>query len=197
MAKRYLVTDDELRAKVLAILRDMDTNPIGTIISFMGQQPPEAYLYCDGHEYLIKDYQELADFVVVNFGMVNHFGGDGERYFAVPDLRGEFLRGTGVNEHEMCGNGAAVGVHQAPTEHLNFGINAGSSNGELWIQTNKTNNENTHVLSGINGDTFRYMGDNVGITWAKSRNFEGTGNARYTSRPTNTSVLFCIKAKNG
>ena len=35
--------------------------------------------------------------------------------FGIPDLRGEFLRGTGTNSHVNGGNGAGVGEHQDAT----------------------------------------------------------------------------------
>ena len=73
--------------------------PIGTIISYMGNNPPKDYLSCDGTVYNISDYQALADFINTEFGSYDFFGGDGTTTFAVPDLRGEFLRGTGTNSH--------------------------------------------------------------------------------------------------
>lgn len=70
-----------------------DGNPIGTVISYMGLTAPQDYLVCDGVEYNITDYSELAKFFETQFGAKNHFGGDGTITFAVPDLQGE---GTSV-----------------------------------------------------------------------------------------------------
>lgn len=64
-----------------------DGNPVGTVISYMGAAAPKDYLACDGAEYQIADYPELAAFFREQFGSANHFGGDGEAAFAVPDLR--------------------------------------------------------------------------------------------------------------
>lgn len=73
------MTKDDMRAELLKLIQEgIDLNPIGTIISFIGQQPPTTYLCCDGGQYVIADYQDLADFIVVNFGTINYFGGDGE-----------------------------------------------------------------------------------------------------------------------
>ena len=188
MAKKYLVTDDELRAKVLAILRDVDTNPVGTIISFMGQQPPATYLRCDGGQHVIDEYQELADFIVVNFGAVNYFGGDGERYFAVPDLRGEFLRGAGVNGHENQGNGADVGKHQNGTCHLDLY----TWNNDIGIVKSNKDVSSTNRDSSLNDSAQCLFTRQTSV----DTNIEKT-RGMFTSRPTNTSVLFCIKAKNG
>lgn len=64
-----------------------DGTPIGSIISYLGRTAPRDYLTCDGGEYSISDYPELAAFFQKEFGSANHFGGDGESTFAVPDMR--------------------------------------------------------------------------------------------------------------
>ncbi len=90
-----------------------DGNPIGTIISYMGLTAPQDYLACDGTAYHIADYPELAAFFKEQFGSVNHFGGDGETTFAVPDLRNLFLCGyCGEAEEPLSGE---VGERQEAT----------------------------------------------------------------------------------
>ncbi len=194
MAKKYLVTDDELRAKVLAILRDVDTNPIGTVISFMGQQPPALYLRCDGGQYVVAEYQELCNFFAANFGAVNYFGGDGEQYFAVPNLSGEFLRGTGTNGHtwtDMYGNvgregaGSDVGVHQPATQHT-----------AIWASDSRFIVADELKGTLPNSDAVTYISAKPTRVSSSSK-VNNSMSAFITSRPTNTSVLFCIKAKNG
>lgn len=66
-----------------------DGNPIGAVISYMGQSAPKDYLACDGAVYNISEYSELAAFFQNQFGAANHFGGDGTATFAVPDLAKE------------------------------------------------------------------------------------------------------------
>ena len=163
--------------------------PIGTIISYMGNNPPKDYLSCDGTAYNINDYQALADFINTEFGSYDFFGGDGTTTFALPDLRGEFLRGTGTNSHTNQGNGANVGVHQDGTEHINIMVTDGNTFG-IPGRPN-TNIYNDKADSEIDGN--------------KSQNkyaslSDGSGTYQYyqkfTSRPTNTSVLYCIKYTN-
>ena len=152
-------------------------NPTGTIISFMGNNAPTGYLKCDGTEYNITDYPILADHFEREFGTKNNFGGDGETTFAVPDLRGEFLRGTGKSNYAYTNGGAAVGVHQQT-----------SLIGHIFTDSpNITvigNNNNASDWSGIiNSGIRKYHG-------ATTHN----GEKRYNAlRPTNTSVLYCIK----
>ena len=89
--------------------------PVGTIINLMGNNAPKHYLKCDGAEYNIADYPYLAEYFKAEFGSINKFGRDGSTTFRVPDLKGEFLRNTGVNGHANQGNGSTVGTHQDAT----------------------------------------------------------------------------------
>lgn len=159
-----------------------DDAPVGNIIAFMGNSAPQDYLICDGAEYNIADYQLLAQHILDEFGSYNYFGGDGTATFAVPDLRGEFLRGTGTATRD-AGSGSAVGEHQDGTKHQNFYIgdaslcfygpcNDGASNKNFDIAINST----------TTGKKIAY------------NDYTSTGASQYfTSRPTNTSVLYCIK----
>lgn len=163
--------------------------PVGTVISFMGTEAPPGYLACDGSQHSISDYPYLAQHFADDFGKSNYFGGDGTSTFAVPDLRGEFLRGTGTASRNT-GSGAAVGTHQDATQHvssiagLNNALYAKSNGPDNWrtVLEDKIVRQNTKIYIGTSG----YSDYNL------------TGASKtYTSRPTNTSILYCIKAKNG
>lgn len=170
--------------------------PIGTIIAFMGNTPPENYLACDGNIYRIADYRPVANFINLQFGSFNYFGGDGVDTFAVPDLRGEFLRGTGTNSHPNSGNGASVGVHQVGTYIPSYS-SAYASSTEYWIG-GYVNENVTSIISPVNYDygdmssrlLYSYRPNVNTQSWVKNNP------VRYTVRPTNTSVLYCIKYKN-
>lgn len=159
--------------------------PVGTIINVMGINAPKHYLKCDNSEYQVKDYPYLAEYFKKEFGSVNKFGGDGVTTFRTPDLRGEFLRGTGINSHVNQGNGAAVGTHQDATElaiiqnwnDVTIAIDTGLSG---WHSLTTADSAIT-----VNKRSYR----DVGI---QTTNNPGQ---YITSRPTNTSVLYCIKAE--
>lgn len=166
--------------------------PIGTIISVMGNTAPTNYLACQGQSVNIADFPELANYFVEQFGSNNYFGGDGTTTFAVPDLRGEFLRGTGTNSHANNGNGAAVGTHQDGTQHV-------------WLFNDNSNNNIS--LDAIGNAQYAYeknedtLIDDATHTGAKYYALSKDSNnknwhAQYTSRPTNTSVLYCIATKD-
>ena len=86
--------------------------PTGTILAIMGNNAPAGYVICDGTEYNISSHVKLANYIKQEFGSYNYFGGDGETTFAVPDLRGEFLRGAGTNSTTNL-SGENVGSHQS------------------------------------------------------------------------------------
>ena len=160
--------------------------PIGTIIAYMGTTAPQDYLVCNGATYNISDYKQLSHFIETQFGSINYFGGDGITTFAVPDLRGEFLRGTGTNGHNSQGSGSNVGIHQDATEHF------------MILKTNQTrlNFYGTTPTSPQNVDgtgSAGYTKAGMNITAAAYTASADTSTC-YKSRPTNTSVLYCIKA---
>ncbi len=167
-----------------------DGTPLGTVIMFMGTAAPADYLFCDGTLYNVADYPKFAAFIAKHFGSVNYFGGDGETTFAVPDLRGEFLRCTGKNGHVNQGNGAEVGVHQDGTE-LPYLI----AQSDGYISGAKSD---SGVAEPIKYDSALNAADGKDYARATTDNMNNFGgNSHFTSRPTNTSVMYCIKAKTG
>lgn len=164
-----------------------DDAPVGNIIAFMGNTAPQDYLICDGTEYNIADYQLLAQHILDEFGSYNYFGGDGTATFAVPDLRGEFLRGTGTAARDT-GSGDDVGVHQDGTEIPNFFVYNGTF--QYVMDDDSGNGYN----SPENYDASLYT--RKSSRWTNIGSVDDTDYSealKYTSRPTNTSVLYCIK----
>ena len=161
--------------------------PVGTIIPFMGVIAPQNYLACDGQIVNVADYPDLADFFEVQFGTKYKFGGSGTT-FGIPDLRGEFLRGTGSNSHADNGDGANVGVHQDATSIPQFWDTGTSTQvrGQSGVQTPIQNSD-------WSGSTA--TGTIITNTLNGSRATGGSSNT-FTTRPTNTSVLYCIAVRD-
>jgi len=182
------VTINEITTEVFAPKggsgSSVDVAPVGTIISYMGNTPPANYLACDGSIYNISDYVKLANHINKEFGSFNYFGGDGIITFAVPDLRGEFLRGTGTNSHQYGGKGSSVGVHQAPTLIPYITPNV---NGHLIYYDKPSITDFISNADEINKNATRGKAIQ-GSQWGTS-----TYNGNMATRPTNTSVLYCIK----
>lgn len=163
---------------------DTIKTPVGEIINYMGTIVPEHYLECDGKTYKISDYPILAEHIKTNFGSYNKFGGDGTTTFAVPDLRGEFLRGSGTNSHANQGSGANVGVHQDATEIPYFDIynNALGVRYDNSLAINSSNYDK-QVRTSTHYHNIPYSGS--------GGKFSGLASA--TVRPTNTSVMYAIR----
>lgn len=178
----------------------IEDTPVGHIISHMGNSAPKHYLICDGSEYNITDYPYLAQHFEDQFGIINYFGGDGENTFCVPDLRGEFLRGTGTATRD-AGSGANVGVHQDGTEDFRYFIMYDSTGKPLQIShrldpNDKDANNAININNVDKNIDFQKGTTKSTATGIKFDNYnvDSSGwQAKYTSRPTNTSVLYCIK----
>ena len=177
--------------------------PVGTVISVMGNEAPLHYLACNGQVVNIADYPELADYFEAQFGSKNQFGGDGTTTFGIPDLRGEFLRGTGTNSHLITngngayeGNGAEVGTHQGATWVNQIGGNADTTKTSgIYIGFDNTNYRYPSQRDSII-KTSKNIASNVGNFNASSSSNDANWSDYHTTRPTNTSVLYCIATKD-
>ena len=194
--KAYFIPDTD----IMSNLTVAGFTPVGTVISVMGNTAPRHYLKCEGQVVNISDYPELATYFYDQFGSKNHFGGDGITTFGIPDLRGEFLRGTGTNSHANQGNGEAVGVHQHASGFPAFYVNSNT----LGIPVVQGQD---FAPAGAYGDKTLIRDGSGNITPQGSKTIERlnitgtrasttvTGNI-FTVRPSNTSILFCIATKN-
>jgi microcystin-dependent protein/prefoldin subunit 5 len=101
----------------VASLEEQNTASAGTVVGLMSEAVPDGYLACDGSSLLQADYPDL--YAVIG----EQFGSDDSLSFNLPDLRGEFLRGTddgaesdlGAEDREDRGDGTtgdAVGTWQ-------------------------------------------------------------------------------------
>ena len=164
-------------------IKECKSTPVGEIISFMGTVIPDYYLECDGTVYDINAYPTLAEHIKTNFGSYDFFGGNGTTTFAVPDLRGEFLRGRGTNSHTNQGSGANVGVHQDATAHI--AVYSANTIGQTiyWPPNMHTYNADSSI-----GKTPNTYGNATG-----SIGNNATIDQYITSRPTNTSVVYLIR----
>ena len=185
----YFTTDG-----VTQPLPSLGYTPVGTIISVMGTSAPTNFLACNGQTVNIADYPVLANYFLAQFGQINKFGGDGTTTFGIPDLRGEFLRGTGTNGHTNQGNGAAVGTHQDATAvpymevYANDNYNVVQMTGDTTGRVILSQYDSAYLAT--SGTTVKYAKAN-----AEQGSTGLTSNLR-TIRPTNTSVLFCIAVRD-
>lgn len=78
----------------------ISASAVGTIIPYAGNTPPQNALLCDGSAISRAAYPELFSAIGTTWG-----AGNGTSTFNIPNLSGQFLRGTG-------GNAAALGTAQ-------------------------------------------------------------------------------------
>lgn len=156
--------------------------PIGTIISSGAawDNPPAGYLFCGGQAVSRVAYAALFAIIGTAFG-----SGDGSTTFNIPNLKGEFLRGAGTNSHNGQGNGATLGTHQDATELPNMYM-SGSTGATFYGALNANKN---NIDSGKQDGTG--YSSVLGTSSAQASFVQN-----YTTRPTNTSVNFFIKATN-
>lgn len=161
--------------------------PTGTVIFFAGLTAPFGYLACDGTVYNIADYVGLAAFFETNYGAKNYWGGNGNTTFAVPDWRGEFFRGAGTQSRSGQGSGTAVGVHQDGT--FIPWINVDNNYKNIFVWSNSGNNRP------LNADASIQSGVKKGQSWNTNLSpwDSGYDATHLAIRPTNTSLLVCIK----
>lgn len=160
--------------------------PIGTVISYMGLTAPKDYLICDGAEYNISQYPELANFFESQFGDRNYFGGDGTITFAVPDLQNLFLRGYHGEATET--RSGEIGKLQSSTVLPNVYVNGESNILAIGGYANKN-------LGARNIEPV--VATIAGTLWYQKTTSKNTAITNYDSfaiRPINMAVLYCIKA---
>lgn len=168
--------------------------PLGTILSYFGETAPKFYLACDGTAYNKSDYPELANHLL---SLTNHsqyeVDGDSTK-FKVPDLRGEFLRGTGTATRNT-GSGGNVGTHQ---DGSRIPIEVGNTtNNRLEIRGVVDGSNNIAIKDGDRIYTYSDVTSPQKITFTNgSTSAMSSGNVYATTRPTNTSVLQCIAYKD-
>ncbi len=178
--------DCEIDEDTGEIGKKKDTTPIGTVISYIvSSSPPNGYLACDGSIYKISEYPKLAESIKEGLGTYNYFGGDGVTTFAVPNLKGEFLRGTGTNDHTNQGSGATVGIHQDATSHPFLEVYSNRLFAQRSSSPSESGPRNIDSVSKKVTQKESSIPLNVGSNQSSV--------AEFTSRPTNTSVLYCIK----
>lgn len=161
--------------------------PCGTIIAFYGDTAPTHYLACDGSEYNKSDYPELWTHLSSLTDTTPYVVDGDNTKFKVPDLRGEFLRGIGTNSHTDQGNGATdAGTHQDGTKIPYY---ATDSLGHVIVNEVGTSPSEEDANNDKNTNDWYW----TNTTKVTSQDYTVKS---YTPRPTNTSVLYCIAARD-
>ena len=140
---------------------------VGKVSLFARETAPQGFLVCDGTVLNAEDYPALFQAI----GGV--FGGDGVATFAVPDLRGQFIRGW-----DEAG-GTAAGVDPGRV----FGSTQADELAahDHYIPTNDASAAGSFTVADLANQTLDYT--NLSAT-------SSTGGTE--TRPTNVALLPCI-----
>lgn len=205
--KKEVITIDPIN--YLDTAKGIQEVPVGHLVTMLGSNAPEHYLKCDGTEYNIVDYKELAEHIKNEFGKYNYFGGDGEHTFAVPNYKSNNTNWTPLmtsNSAPTPYKATASSIHSDPYQpfkafngntnseydawHTANGITAATNNwlqidlGEpkaiKGIQLKPRNLTNTSMAMDQIPKSFILQGSNDGVTYTDIKTVSGLTNSDYT-----------------
>tara|TARA_B100000900_G_scaffold149622_1_gene127095 strand:- start:9518 stop:11671 length:2154 start_codon:yes stop_codon:yes gene_type:complete len=186
--------------------------PIGTVMMWAGLTAPPGWFICDGSDYLIADYENLANalgwdrFNSTTWYWGTPFSGSGEYYFRIPDFTGRMPVGSSV------ANSGALQSWQSTTHRIGNtatqsmgGITGDdevtlvsdnlpdhthdllSSTGEQFYAVTNASTSAPETLSGggIDGGTGSRLSNSGTIT-------DGTGNSPVDITPPFAAINFII-----
>jgi microcystin-dependent protein len=138
--------------------------PAGAVQAFAMNSAPAGWLAADGAAVSRSTYAALFAAISTTYG-----AGDGSTTFALPDLRGYFVRGSGTNADAT--SSGTFGAKQADS--------IGAHNHDLPTTTNASPGGGVQLGSGsLTGSATTYQtGTNIGTE----------------TRPKNVAMLYCIK----
>lgn len=119
----------------------VDAVPSGSVFYFAASSAPTGYLICNGSAISRTTYAALFAVIGTTFG-----AGDGSTTFALPDLRGEFIRGwdnsRGVDSGRTFGSAQADDLkshsHTVPYGPAEGDVTASTTNGNGTSSTLST-----------------------------------------------------------
>nr|VFJ75901.1 MAG: Collagen triple helix repeat-containing protein [Candidatus Kentron sp. FW] len=159
------------------------SSPLGSVIAFMGEEPPDGWMECNGRALKSSEYPGLYLAINTIYGKGDSgFGSNTETDFNLPDLRGYFLRGWDHNlaeETDRIGvdaDGVAAERKVGDKQADEFGSHAhGITDGYQSVQYTRPNGGEFRV----HGGTRKYSTHEGGIE----------------TRPINISVMYIIRAR--
>lgn len=160
--------------------------PPGAIMAFATSDTPDGWLECFGQVELIADYPLLH----ARIGTTYNTGGETLLEFRLPDLRGYFVRGAGINSDSITSG--TFGARQAATV---VPMGDPSKTAKMVVSLyNNVDDSTTTMRSLLNGEP-----GSVNNTSLQINSIVGTtdpvqaSQMVMTTRPANIAMLYCIK----
>lgn len=171
---------DQLLAAIQFLI-SVGTVPAGTVAHFCSTSAPTGWIKANGALLSRTVYSDLFAAIGTTWGV-----GDGATTFAVPDLRGEFIRG--LDDGRGIDAGRTLGTRQKGSLQTYDPEPTAFDPVGLRLPSGQTI-EAAFGLDGLSGDTYsadnaRYVAGGSGTT---------ISNAAGVVRPRNVALLACIK----
>ena len=154
--------------------------PVGSVYTFAGATVPTGWLKCNGALLSRTTYAALFAVIGTTYG-----AGDGSTTFALPDLRGEFVRG--VDDGRGVDAGRTLGSAQAATRVIrDWWSDGGWGKDAIWW-------DGSAVVCDYDGSIERVI-DVFGTTWTGNRNSDTWIHVDgVRARPRNVAMHYIIK----
>ena len=169
--------------------------PVGTILAHAANTPPTGFLECNGSNISRSTYATLFSAISTTFGV-----GDGSSTFALPDLRGQFIRGwanTGSTDASRVFGSTQTDQNKNHTHttdstsltggirKISEGFGAGGSATGVFTKTQ----DGTNSITG-SSSTSAVGGVDFDGTHTHTISSSGGGTE---ARPTNLALMYIIK----
>jgi microcystin-dependent protein len=159
-------------ALAIRTLAQQATSLPGQIITWAADTPPDGYFECDGTEIERDLYPELFSAIGTTFGV-----GDGSTTFALPDLRGEFVRGWDNGRGVDVGRGVGSSQLDALQSHSH----------ELTAYRDYIDLNGVARRFSIESDASAHATDSL------SGGADYSARSATETRPRNIALMYCIK----
>lgn len=169
------------KTNLTSISLPSDSAPIGSIQAYPGANAPAGWLICDGSAVSRTTYASLFAITGTMYGV-----GDGSTTFNIPDLRGIFVRGSGISGKLTTAIGTAVSGSLSTYQNDSI---QGHSHGILVKQTTGAVGAGDIADSNAAGDFTRYTSASYQTDGAR-----GVPRIGYETNPANLSLTYIIKA---
>tara|TARA_B100000214_G_scaffold351705_1_gene306338 strand:- start:4040 stop:5002 length:963 start_codon:yes stop_codon:yes gene_type:complete len=169
--------------------------PVGTILAHAANTPPTGFLECNGSNISRSTYATLFSTISTTFGV-----GDGSSTFALPDLRGQFIRGwanTGSTDASRAFGSTQTDQNKNHTHttdstsltggirKISEGFGAGGSATGVFTKTADGNNT-------ITGSSSTSPVGGVDFDGTHTHTISSSGGGT-EARPTNLALMYIIK----
>ena len=169
--------------------------PVGTILAHAANTPPSGFLECNGSNISRSTYATLFSTISTTFGV-----GDGSSTFALPDLRGQFIRGwanTGSTDASRVFGSTQTDQNKNHTHttdsttltgnirKISEGFLAGGSATGVFTKTSDGNNS-------ITGSSSTSPVGGVDFDGTHTHTISSSGGGT-EARPTNLALMYIIK----